>query len=91
MPTVLATNIAMETAIETAPTFPIAIRANIAIGEVSGMNESTFINVESTLPELIMLIVTMNATIKTIVSGSTNVFTSSVRPASEPSAPYKNA
>jgi len=69
----------------------MAIRVNIAIGDVNGINEQTFIATFSTVP-LDMEITTMTkAAINKNVSGMTDVLISSTLDAVEPIAPYKKA
>jgi uncharacterized hydantoinase/oxoprolinase family protein len=65
----------------------IAIRANIAIGEVNGIYEQIIINGLSTLLLDIENITTINAITNSIVTGMTEVLISSSLDAVEPTAP----
>ena len=64
---------------------------NIAIGEVNGIYEHTFIKVVSTLPLVIENITTKNAIINRKVIGITDVLMSSSFDAVDPIAPYIKA
>ena len=91
MPTVDPMRIAIEIAISYHATVLIQILVNIAIGEVNGMYEHTFIRVVSTLPLVIENITTKNAIINRKVIGITDVLMSSSFDAVEPIAPYIKA
>ena len=69
----------------------IAIRANIAIGDVKGTKERTFINTLSTLPPTMEKIVAIKEATKSITTGITSVLVSSIRLARDASAPNRNA
>ena len=87
MPMVEPIKIAIEMAISYHATVLIQILVNIAIGEVNGMYEQTFIRTVSTLPLAIENITTINAIIKRNVIGITDVLMSSSLDAVEPIAP----
>lgn len=65
----------------------MAMRANIAIGEQNGIKDKIFISSESTLPEMMLVIGTINAITIRNVSGVVSVLRSSVFEAREPNAP----
>ena len=90
-PTVEPISTAMEIAISYQATVLIQIRVNIAIGEVNGIYEQTFISTVSTLPPVIENITIKNAMINKKVIGITEVLISSNFDAVEPIAPYKKA
>ena len=69
----------------------IAMRVNIAIGEVNGIYEHRIIHILSTFPLVMEKITTMKATINSIVIGMTEVLMSSSFDAVDPTAPYINA
>ena len=83
--------IAIETAISYQATVLMQSLVNIAIGEVNGIYEHTFIKVESTLPLVMENITTKNAIINRKVIGITDVLMSSSFDAVEPIAPYIKA
>ena len=87
MPTVEPIRIAIEMKISYQATVLIQIRVNIAIGEVNGIYENTFINTEFTLPPTIENITTIKAIMKRKVTGNTIVLISSSFDAVEPIAP----
>ena len=87
MPTVDPMRIAIEIAISYQATVLMQSLVNIAIGEVNGIYEHTFINVVSTLPLVIENITTKNAIINRKVIGITDVLMSSSLDAVEPIAP----
>ena len=87
MPTVDPMRIAIEIAISYHATVLIQILVNIAIGEVNGIYEHTFIRTVSTLPPIIENITTKKAIMKRNVIGNTEVFISSSLDAVEPIAP----
>ena len=91
VPTVVAINSAMEITISYHAGVDIAIRANIAMGAVNGMNEHTFSSVLSALPEDIEVITMRNPTMKIRSTGMIEADTSSRRETSEPIAPNMNA
>ena len=67
------------------------IRVNIAIGEVKGMKEQTFIRTVSTFPLVMEKRTIMKAARNRKVMGITEVLISSSLDAVEPIAPYKKA
>ena len=69
----------------------MAIRVNIAIGDVNGINEQTFIAAFSTVPLDMEITTTTKAAINKNVNGITEVLISSTLDAVEPIAPYKKA
>lgn len=69
----------------------MAIRANIAIGEVKGINEQTLMSVLSIFPPDMENITIINPDINSIVIGITEVLISSSLEAVEPIAPYIKA
>ena len=77
IPTVAPTKIVMETAISYHATVLIQRRVNIAIGEVKGIYEHTFIKVVSSSPLDMEKTTTMNAIINKKVIGITDVLISS--------------
>ena len=77
----------MEIIISYHDTVLIAIRVNIAIGDVNGTKEHTFIKILSTFPEANECITTKKAIINSIVIGITEVLMSSSLDAVEPMAP----
>ena len=87
MPTVDPMRIAIEIAISYQATVLMQSLVNIAIGEVNGIYEHTFINVVSTLPLVIENMTTKNAIINRKVIGITDVLMSSSLDAVEPIAP----
>ena len=87
MPTVEPIKIAMEMKISYQATVLIQILVNIAIGEVNGIYEHTFINTEFTLPPTIENITTIKAVMNKKVTGNTIVLMSSSFDAVEPIAP----
>ena len=82
---------AMEIAISYQATVLIQILVNIAMGDVNGIYEQTFIRTVSTLPLAIENITTKKAMIKRNVIGITDVLMSSSFDAVEPIAPYRKA
>ena len=87
MPTVEPIKMIMEIKISYQATVLIQILVNIAIGEVNGIYENTFINTEFTLPPTIENITTIKAIMNKKVTGSTIVLISSSFDAVEPIAP----
>ena len=87
IPTVEPIRIAIEIKISYQATVLIQILVNIAIGEVNGIYENTFINTEFTLPPIIENTTTIKAIIKKKVTGNTMVLISSSLDAVEPIAP----
>ena len=87
MPTVEPIKMIMEMKISYQATVLIQILVNIAIGEVNGIYENTFINAEFTLPPIIENRTTIKAIMKRKVTGSTIVLISSSLDAVEPIAP----
>ena len=87
MPTVEPMRITIEMAISYHATVLIQILVNIAIGEVKGIYEHTFINTEFTLPPIIENKTTIKAIMKKNVTGNTIVLISSSFDAVEPIAP----
>ena len=87
IPTVEPIRIAIEMKISYQATVLIQILVNIAIGEVNGIYENTFINTEFTLPPIIENRTTIKAIMKRKVTGSTIVLISSSFDAVEPIAP----
>ena len=87
MPTVEPIKIIMEMKISYHATVLIQILVNIAIGEVNGIYENTFINTELMLPPIIEDRTTIKAIMKKNVTGSTIVLISSSFDAVEPIAP----
>ena len=87
MPTVEPIKMIMEMKISYQATVLIQILVNIAIGEVNGIYENTFINTEFTLPPIIENKTTIKAIMKRKVTGSTIVLISSSFDAVEPIAP----
>ena len=77
----------MEMKISYQATVLIQILVNIAIGEVNGIYEHTFINTEFTLPPTIENITTIKAVMNKKVTGNTIVLMSSSFDAVEPIAP----
>ena len=77
----------MEIAISYQATALMQILVNIAIGEVNGIYEHTFIKVVSTLPLVIENMTIQNAIMNKYVMGNTDVFISSSFEAVEPMAP----
>ena len=91
MPKVDAIRMTIEIAISYQGTVLIAIRENIAMGEVRGKYEQIIIIVLSTVPLLIEKITTISAPIKINVIGITEVLISSSFEAVDPTAPNINA
>lgn len=87
MPTTEPIKIIMEMKISYHATVLIQILVNIAIGEVNGIYENTFINTEFMLPPIIENRTTIKAIMKRKVTGSTIVLISSSFDAVEPIAP----
>ena len=87
MPTVEPIRIAIEIEISYQVTVLIQILVNIAIGEVNGIYEHTFINTEFTLPPIIEDRTIIKAIMKKKVTGNTIVLISSSFDAVEPIAP----
>ena len=87
MPTVEPIRIAIEIEISYQVTVLIQILVNIAIGEVNGIYEHTFINTEFTLPPIIEDRTIIKAIMKKKVTGNTIVLISSSLDAVEPIAP----
>ena len=87
IPTVEPIKIIIEIKISYQATVLIQILVNIAIGEVNGIYEHTFINTEFTLPPIIENRTTIKAIMKKNVTGSTIVLISSSFDAVEPIAP----
>ena len=87
MPTVEPIKIIIEMKISYQATVLIQILVNIAIGEVNGIYEHTFINTEFTLPPTIENITTIKAVMNKKVTGNTIVLMSSSFDAVEPIAP----
>ena len=87
MPTVEPIRIAIEIKISYQATVLIQILVNIAIGEVNGIYEHTFINTELMLPPIIEDRTTIKAIMKKNVTGNTIVLISSSLDAVEPIAP----
>ena len=87
MPTVEPIRIAIEIEISYQVTVLIQILVNIAIGEVNGIYEHSFINTEFTLPPIIEDRTIIKAIMKKKVTGSTIVLISSSFDAVEPIAP----
>ncbi len=87
MPTVEPIKMIIEMKISYQATVLIQILVNIAIGEVNGIYEHTFINTELALPPTIENITTIKAIMKRKVTGSTIVLISSSLDAVEPIAP----
>ena len=81
------TKIVIEMAISYHATVLIQRRVNIAIGEVKGIYEHTFINMVSSSPLDMEKITTKNAMINKKVIGMTDVLISSNFDAVEPIAP----
>ena len=79
--------IIMEMKISYQATVLIQILVNIAIGEVNGIYEHTFISAEFTLPPIIENRTTIKAIMKKKVTGNTIVLISSSFDAVEPIAP----
>ena len=77
MPTVEPIKMIIEIKISYQATVLIQILVNIAIGEVNGIYEHTFINTEFTLPPIIENRTTIKAIMKRKVTGSTIVLISS--------------
>ena len=77
----------IEIAISYQATALMQILVNIAIGEVNGIYEHTFIKVVSTLPLVIENMTIQNAIMNKYVMGNTDVFISSSFEAVEPMAP----
>ena len=77
----------MEMKISYRATVLIQFLVNIAIGEVNGIYENTFINTEFTLPLIIENRTTIKAIMNKKVTGSTIVLISSSFDAVEPIAP----
>ena len=65
----------------------MAIRVNMAIGEVKGMKEQIFIRRLSTLPLDMENMVTRKAMMNSIITGMEDVLISSTLEAVEPTAP----
>ena len=87
MPTVEPIKMIIEMKISYQATVLIQILVNIAMGEVNGIYENTFINTELALPPTIENITTIKAIMKRKVTGSTIVLISSSFDAVEPIAP----
>ena len=87
MLTVEPIRIAIEIEISYQVTVLIQILVNIAIGEVNGIYEHTFINTEFTLPPIIEDRTIIKAIMKKKVTGNTIVLISSSFDAVEPIAP----
>ena len=87
MPTVEPIKMIIEMKISYQATVLIQILVNIAIGEVNGIYENTFINTELMLPPIIEDRTTIKAIMKKKVTGSTIVLISSSFDAVEPIAP----
>ena len=87
MPTVEPIRIAIEIKISYQATVLIQILVNIAIGEVNGIYEHTFINTELMLPPIIENRTTIKAIMKKKVTVNTIVLISSIFDAVEPIAP----
>ena len=87
MPTVEPIKIIMEMKISYQATVLIQILVNIAIGEVNGIYENTFINAEFTFPPIIENRTTIKAIMNKKVTGNTIVLMSSSFDAVEPIAP----
>lgn len=80
-----------EAAISYHGTALMAIRVNIAMGEVKGIKEQTFISVLSTVPDARDIIIAIKQATKSMVIGNTDVLISSNFDAVEPTAPYIKA
>lgn len=91
MPATETISIITDIMISTAATSPMAMRVNMAMGEVNGTKDAAFIKALSTLPLLMENMTIKNATINSMVMGMTNVLISSTLVAREPTAPYKKA
>ena len=87
MPTVEPIKMIIEMKISYQATVLIQILVNIAIGEVNGIYEHTFISAEFTLPPIIENRTTIKAIMKKKVTGNTIVLISSSFDAVEPIAP----
>ena len=87
IPTVEPIKMIIEIKISYQATVLIQILVNIAIGEVNGIYENTFINTELMLPPIIEDRTTIKAIMKKKVTGSTIVLISSSFDAVEPIAP----
>ena len=87
MPTVEPIKMIMEMKISYQATVLIQILVNIAIGEVNGIYENTFINAEFTFPPIIENRTTIKAIMNKKVTGNTIVLMSSSFDAVEPIAP----
>ena len=81
----------IDRAICTGGTSDIAIRVNIAIGEVKGINEQTVSIILSGFDEVSEYMTTKNAIMNIIVTGMTAVFMSSSFDTVDPIAPYMKA
>ena len=82
---------AMEIIISYIGTVLMAIRVNIAIGEVNGTKEQIFIAILSMLPLDMENTTTIKAAMNKNVKGMTEVLMSSTLDAVEPMAPNKKA
>ena len=87
MPTVEPIKIIIEMKISYQATVLIQIRVNIAIGEVNGIYENTFINAEFTFPSIIESRTTIKAIMNKKETGHAIVLISSSFDAVEPIAP----
>ena len=87
MPNTDPIRIATEMTISYQGTVLMAIRVNMAIGEVKGMKEQIFIRRLSTLPLDMENMVTRKAMMNSIITGMEDVLISSTLEAVEPTAP----